>query len=325
MHIHIENDATGPEALQLTKTLLAARIAANPQLDGRFTLSENSDPQHVAAFLPAADIVWAGRKFPLYQHIATAPKLGWVQVMSAGVESWLAQWPESVQLTNASGVHGDKGAEFILMAALMFNFRIPGFLQDQANRRWQPTFGGCARGKKVTLLGLGGIGAAAAALLTRQGYEVTGVTRSGKTTADVARCIAIDEIDAHLATTDVLISTLPLTPETDGLFSRARLAKLPAYAGVIIVGRARVFDYDALQEMLRTGQLGGAVLDVFPGEPLPADDALWQCPRLIITPHCSLDDHGTYLEGCLSLFLDNLQRYLAGEPLTNRVSRDKGY
>lgn len=325
MHIHIENDPAGPQPLNLAKALLWQRIEANPALAGKFTLSENSDPQRVGEYLAAADIVWAGRKFPLYQYRAVTQKLGWVQVMSAGVEGWLEKWPEGIELTNASGVHGEKGAEFILMSALMFNYGIPGFLQDQASQQWQPTFGGSARGKKVTLLGVGGIGTAAATLLTRQGYEVTGVTRSGETTADVARCVSIAGVDAELASTDVLISTLPLTPETDNLFDRQRLAKLPAHAGVIIVGRARVFDYDALQEMLKAGQLGGAVLDVFPEEPLPAGDALWQCPRLIMTPHCSLDDHGAYLEGCLTLFLQNLERYQAGEPLINRVSKEKGY
>lgn len=325
MHIHIENDPAGPQALRLPKALLWQRLEANPLLTGKFTLSENNDPQRLADFLPVADIVWAGRKFPLYQHMAEATKLGWVQVMSAGVESWLERWPGAVQLTNASGVHGDKGAEFILMSALMFNYGIPGFLQDQASQQWRPTFGGCARGKKVTLLGLGGIGSAAAALLTRQGYEVVGVTRSGETQADVARCISLADIEQELADTDVLVSTLPLTPETNGFFSRERLAKLPPRAGVIIVGRARVFDYDALSEMLNQEKLAGAVLDVFYEEPLPEGDALWQCPRLIMTPHCSLDDHGAYLDGCLTLFLQNLERYLAGEPLINRVSSQKGY
>lgn len=87
MHIHIENDPAGPDALQLPQAVLMQRLEANPALRGRFTLSENSDPQRVADFLPAADIVWAGRKFPLYQHLSSASTLGWVQVMSAGVEA----------------------------------------------------------------------------------------------------------------------------------------------------------------------------------------------------------------------------------------------
>lgn len=323
MHIHIENDASAPIALQLPVELLQQRIAANPLLRGKFTLSENSDAESVTAFLADAEILWAGRKLPLYQH--QTPQLKWVQVMSAGVESWLEKWPADIQLVNASGVHGDKGAEFILMAALMFNYGIPGFLQQQARQQWQPTFGGCARGKKVLLLGVGGIGAAAAAMLTRQGYQVCGVTRSGRSDAELARCIAIADVDDELADTDVLISTLPLTLETEGLFDAQRLSRLPSRAGVIIVGRANVFDYHALRGMLSSQRLAGAVLDVFPEEPLPAGDPLWHCPGVVITPHCSLDDHGAYLEGCLSRFIENLERYQAGEPLINRVNPAAGY
>jgi len=94
---------------------------------------------------------------------------------------------------------------------------------------------------------------------------------------------------------------------------------------VVVVGRAAVFDYDALADGLADGRLGGAVLDVFPQEPLPAESRLWSCPRLIMTPHCSLDDHAVYLDGCLDIFVDNLRRFCAGEPLVNVVEAARGY
>ncbi|WP_245840175.1 NAD(P)-dependent oxidoreductase [Pantoea rwandensis] len=178
MHIHIENDASAPQALHLSRDVLQQHLDAHPILRSHFTLTENSDSEQTATFLANCDLLWSGRKLAL--DTFSAPRLRWVQVMSAGVEQWLAHLPQDVTLTNASGVHGDKGAEFILMAALMFNFGIPGFLQDQVQRLWRPTFGGCARGKTVMLLGVGGIGAAAAKLLTAQGYRVIGVTRSGQ-------------------------------------------------------------------------------------------------------------------------------------------------
>lgn len=323
MHIHIENDETAAAALRLSSAYLRQALDAQPQLHGQFTLTENSDPTQTATFLANCDILWAGRKLALEQF--ATPRLGWVQVMSAGVEQWLAHWRKGIVLTNASGVHGDKGAEFILMAALMFNFAIPGFLQDQAQRLWRPTFGGCARGKTVLMLGVGGIGRAAAKLLTAQGYSVIGVTRSGQCDAEVARYIAIDELDSVLPQVDVLVSTLPLTPQTHRLFDRRRLALLPKRAGVVIVGRADVFDYQALREQLRAGDLAGAVLDVYPQEPLPVDDPLWHTPGVIMTPHCSLDDHSAYLDRCLELFIDNLVRYRSGQALRNQVDMQRGY
>ncbi|MEZ3501410.1 D-2-hydroxyacid dehydrogenase [Pantoea sp. KPR_PJ] len=323
MHIHIENDASAPSALHLSPDVLQQHLDRHPELRNRFTLSENSNPAHTATFLGDCDLLWSGRKLALDSF--HTPRLRWVQIMSAGVEQWLAHWPPGITLTNASGVHGAKGAEFILMAALMFNFGIPGFLQDQAQRLWRPTFGGCARGKNVLLLGVGGIGAAAASLLTAQGYCVTGVTRSGRCDADVARCIRIAETDDVLPQVDVLVSTLPLTPQTEGLFDRRRLDLLPARAGVVIVGRAAVFDYAALREKLCAGELAGAVLDVYPQEPLPVDDALWSTPGVVMTPHCSLDDHSAYLTGCLAVFIDNLVRDSRGYPLRNQVDVARGY
>lgn len=323
MHIHIENDPAAAPALRLSSAHLRQALDAQPMLRGQFTLTENDDPAQTAAFLANCDILWAGRKLALDQFVA--PRLVWVQVMSAGVEQWLAHWRSGVALTNASGVHGDKGAEFILMAALMFNFAIPGFLQDQAQRLWRPSFGGCARGKTLMMLGVGGIGRAASKLLSAQGYSVIGVTRSGQCDAEVARCIAIDELDEALPQVDVLVSTLPLTPQTHRLFDRRRLALLPKRAGVVIVGRADVFDYQALREQLTSGDLAGAVLDVYPQEPLPTDDPLWHTPGVIMTPHCSLDDHSAYLDRCLALFIDNLTRYRGGQALRNQVDPARGY
>lgn len=323
MRIHIENDANGPDALQLPTELLHQRLELHPQLRNHFTLTENSDAAQSAIFLANADILWAGRKLAL--DTFTAPHLSWVQVMSAGVEQWLPHLPQGVTLTNASGVHGDKGAEFILMAALMFNFGIPGFLQDQAQRLWRPSFGGCARGKTVLLLGVGGIGSAAARLLTAQGYRVIGVTRSGECSAPVERCISIDAINEVLPQVDVLVSTLPLTAQTHRLFDRRRLDLLPKRAGIVIVGRADVFDYHAMREKLSAGELAGAVLDVYPQEPLPTDDPLWHTPGVVMTPHCSLDDHAAYLEGCLEVFIDNLVRFRSGRALRNQVDIARGY
>jgi phosphoglycerate dehydrogenase-like enzyme len=132
-------------------------------------------------------------------------------------------------------------------------------------------------------------------------------------------------MDSVLPASDFLISSAPLTPLTEGMMGRKQLDLLPAHAGVVIVGRAKVFDCDALVAKLHEGSLAGAVLDVFPIEPLPENHPIWKTPNLIMTPHCSVDDHNVYLDRCLDIFHDNLVRYLDGKPLKNLVDSRLGY
>jgi phosphoglycerate dehydrogenase-like enzyme len=124
---------------------------------------------------------------------------------------------------------------------------------------------------------------------------------------------------------DFVLAILPLTAETRGLLGRAELDLLPRHAGVINIGRGAVIDNDALADKLRKGELSGAVLDVFPEEPLPASSPLWATPNLIMSPHCAIDDASAYAERALDIFLGNLKRYLAGRKLVNLVDTRLGY
>lgn len=320
MRIAVINDPSAPAALSLSEAQMRARLAGLPAATDIVVTAAGPD------LSPAdAEIVFACKKPDIAALKRSMPSLRWVQVISAGVEAILPTLPDDVWLTNASGVHGEKGGEFVLAAALMLNYRIPQFVADKAERRWQPVFATPAKGKRVTLLGVGGIGATAARRLRQNGFIVTGVTRSGAPNADLDHSISVDRLDEVLPLTDILVSTLPATPQTRGLIDRTRLESLPRHAGVIVVGRAAVVDYGAMAEMLTAGTLGGAVLDVYPVEPLPTADTLWDCPNLVMTPHCSVDDHETYMNGCLDIFVDNLGRFMRNEPLRNLIDRELGY
>jgi phosphoglycerate dehydrogenase-like enzyme len=322
MHIHIEN---GEGDLYLQADRLRQRLAKLEHGENAYTVSENADPARLGEGLRGADILFAGRKLDLGLARQAAPTLRWVQIISAGVEAWLPSLSDDIVLTNASGVHGEKGGEFVLAAALMLNYAIPRFVTDKAERRWSPRFGGPIAGRTVVLLGTGGIGGAAASALAARGVRVVGVNRSGVAQGSFEACHRVDRLDEILPQADILVSTLPLTAETRGLVDRRRLERLRQGAGVVVVGRADVFDYRALADLLVAEHLGGAVLDVFPREPLPTDDPLWDCPRLVMTPHCSVDDHETYIERCLDIFLDNLERRHEGRPMRNVVDRERGY
>jgi phosphoglycerate dehydrogenase-like enzyme len=322
LRVHFESDPTAAEALAVTPARLEAALAARPGLAQRIAASFNDDPARFAASAGDAEIVFTARKL---DALAALPALKWVQSISAGVEGMLPHLPPQVTLTNASGVHGDKAAEFILASVLMLNYRIPRFVTDQQHRRWQPAFGGTVAGRTATLLGIGAIGQPAARLLKSFGMRIQAISRSGGERPDVDVSARFADMDALLPATDVLVASAPLTPETKGLVDRRRLDLLPRHAGIVIVGRAKVFDCDALVAKLHEGSLGGAVLDVFPTEPLPPADPIWSTPNLIMTPHCSVDDHGVYLERCLAIFADNLARYIDGSPLRNVVDHSRGY
>jgi phosphoglycerate dehydrogenase-like enzyme len=325
MRIHFENDPDAPLALRVTSAMVEEALSRHPEFSQRFDISFNDDPSRFPECMQDAEAVFTGRKLALAEAQRANPFLRWVQIMTAGAESYLRAVPAGITLTNASGVHARKGAEFILAAVLMLAFRIPHFVTERDRRLWNPSFGGSLAGRRVTMLGVGAIGAAAADMLAPFGVHVTGVTRSGHADAKLVRCIHPDNLDAVLAESDILVSTLPLTPDTSGLIDRRRINLLPRGAGIIVVGRAKVLDYDAMLARLADGTLDGAVLDVFPIEPIPAGDPLWESPRILLTPHCSLDDHETYAMACLEIFADNLARFCARQPLQNVFDPEHGY
>jgi phosphoglycerate dehydrogenase-like enzyme len=123
---------------------------------------------------------------------------------------------------------------------------------------------------------------------------------------------------------DVLVIAAPLTRATHGLIGRPELAQLKRGALLVNVGRAPIVDQAAMLEALETGQLGGAALDVFEPEPLAADSPLWRMPNVIVSPHCA-DSTPESPQRSLAIFLDNLGRFMRGEPLLNVVDRDEGY
>jgi phosphoglycerate dehydrogenase-like enzyme len=321
MRIHIQNSPSGPAELSLSVEALATRLAAAGVSSHQMKITASTMPDEAVD----AEVLFSCEKVDITKAKAHMPSLQWVQVISAGVEGYLATLPDGIMLTNASGVHGEKGGEFVLAAALMLNYRIPVFVSDKQDRRWQPEFVTPARGKRVTLLGLGGIGSESAKALRPRGFTVTGVTRSGTSDVAVDALISVDMIDEVLPQTDILVSTLPLTPESRNLVSRERLQAMPHGAGVVVVGRAAVVDYEALADLLTEGRLGGAVLDVFPQEPLPEESRIWRCPNLIMTPHCSVDDHAIYMSRCLDIFAENVKLFLREAPLRNLVDPARGY
>ena len=320
LRIHVENSPHHSKVYHITPALFGRRVRRSPGLAGRIAITYGQD----SAALAECEVLVVG-SIDGTGLADRAPRLRWIQATSAGVEKLAPTLPDSVVLTNASGVHGPKGGEYAMTALLMLNHRVPHFVTAQRAGRWEQAFTTPIVGKTVLILGVGAFGSAAARLARRFGLRILGVSRSGKANPLVDRMYKPAALRRALPQADFVLATLPLTEETRGLVGRAELDLLPRHAGIANLGRGAVIDNDALADKLRCGELSGAVLDVFPEEPLPASSPLWTVPNLIISPHCAIDDSTSYAERALDIFVGNLERYLAGRRLLNVVDKALGY
>lgn len=276
--------------------------------------------------LRRADVLIAG--VPNTKLLAAeAGGLKLIQMIGAGVENltpfdWLSP---TTTLTNASGVHAEKAGEFGLMATMMLHECVPWIATNQRHHAWKRQLRGIVLGRRVLIYGVGALGSAIAERLTAVGFNVTGIRRSGEAHPAVAHMTTPDHFHEELCRTDVLVLTCPLTSETRGLLGDRELGLLPKGAAVLNVARAGVVDHPALIRALDSGHLSGAILDVFEREPLPEDDPLWDVPNLMVFPHISSAAPEGYIDRCLSILADNIQRAKSSQPFRNVVDPGLGY
>jgi phosphoglycerate dehydrogenase-like enzyme len=323
LRIHAQVNPAASLAPEFTAPRVLAALA---ELGDAVLLSHGSTPAEFEAALPQAEALFLTGQAPLHDLARRAPRLRWISYTSAGVEGVLKlDLPPHVVLTNASGTHTPKAAEFALTAVLMLNNHLPHLMTAQRAHRWAPRPAATVAGKTVLILGMGALGGGAATALKAQGMRVVGNSRVGRPHPSVDVMTQGEAFRAHLPQADFLVIALPLTPQTHGLIGRAELDLLPKHAGVVNIGRGEQLDAVALAAKLSDGTLAGAVLDALPQEPLPPDSPLWDTPNLIVTAHCGLYDPSAYASRCLDPFRANLRRYLAGEPLQQVVERGRGY
>ena len=230
-------------------------------------------------------------------------------------------------LTNSSG-YGVTIAEHVVMVTLMLLRRMPEYEAVVRQHSWSRQLPiRSIRDNEFTILGTGNIGTNVAQRLRGMGAaKITGLSRSGRPSADFDQVLPISRLDEVLPETKILVMALPSTPETENILSRERIALLPPEAYVINVGRGTALDQDALTEALNSRRLAGAALDVMVPEPLPPDHPLWNARNLILTPHVSGNmTLGYTCDVNVEMFCRDLANYAAGRPLVNLVDRTLGY
>ena len=176
--------------------------------------------------------------------------------------------------------------------------------------------------RSVVILGLGALGTACAKALAGLGFKVTGWSRTPKTLEGIDCVHGSEGLQMALERAEILATILPNTPETTNLLNAESLARMPKGAVILNPGRGNVIDDDALLAALDAGQIGGATLDVFKTEPLPADHPYWAHPKVTVTPHIAAE---TRPASAARVIAENIRRGEAGEPFLFRVDRAQGY
>jgi phosphoglycerate dehydrogenase-like enzyme len=324
LRVHVQESRNSIDGFQVTRERFLRGLALSPDLAARIDATFGADRSELDRGLADAEVLLAGN-FEADDLRRRAPVLRWVQSIFAGVETLLAAIPSDVALTNASGVHAPKAAEFAVCSLLMLNSAIPQMIAHQRSRQWRPIFTPTVAGKTVVVLGTGCLGTAVAEAAARFGVRTVGVSRSGRPTAAFSVVHEVTRLTTVLPEADFLVVTLPNTPATRKIIGRREFAALKRGAGFVSIGRGQVVDQSALVEALQSGHLGSAVLDVFEVEPLPQDSPLWNLDNVVVCAHCGVDDLDAYVPRALDLFLRNVSRYLSGEELLNRIQPELGY
>jgi phosphoglycerate dehydrogenase-like enzyme len=305
-----------------------ALVAAFPEVE--FVRARTLDEAGRA--IVDVDICFAAMLAPAM--IATAPRLRWVHSSASAVQGLLplAELAQAgVQLTNSRGVQAIPIAEHVMGGVLQLSRRFDRTLRAQQEQQWiqhelSVHWPWMLHGRRMTIVGLGTIGLEVAKRAHAFGMHVTGVRRHAdrERPSYVDAVVGADHLDDALTGCDVVVLSAPGTTRTQHLIGAPQLARLNRGAVLVNVARAGIVDGDAMQAALHSGQLGGAVLDVFDHEPLAADDPLWTTPNVVLTPH-SAGFRASHWDEVAALFRDNLVRFQRGEPLRNSVDLAAGY
>jgi phosphoglycerate dehydrogenase-like enzyme len=275
------------------------------------------------AWLAQADAMLAWR--PPAGLTARAPRLRWIQSLTGGCEQWLGpDTPAAAVLTCARGTHRVQMAEHILAALFLCSKDLAGIVLDQVQSRWRRRINPTLAGATLGILGLGAIGVEVARRAAALDMRVIGTKREPTPIPHVERVGPPPETARVLAESDYLLLLLPSTADTRGLIDAAALARLKPSAWVLNFGRGDLVVDADLVAAVRERRIAGAVLDVFTTEPLPASHPFWTTPGIVVLPHVG-GLHPTRDTIVAELWVQNLQRFLGGQPLLQVVDRARGY
>jgi phosphoglycerate dehydrogenase-like enzyme len=293
---------------------------AAPHADLRFVARVADAGDDIAEVDAIAGAVRAG-------DLVRARNLKWVHSWGAGVDSDL--FPEMVAspvvLTSSAGNGAIPLAEHSMLLMLMLNRDVPRWMRAQTNQSWDRFTHGELNGLTVGIFGLGNSGSDLAAKAQAFHMRVIGLRRNAdRLVPGVDQMYRIDQLHEFLGQADFVVVTAPSTPSTIGVFDAQAFRAMKHTAYFICISRGGIADDEALLKALREGWIAGAGLDAHGTEPLPEASPFWTLPNVIVTPHNGATTAATQQRG-VDIFVGNLKRFLAGEPLCNVVDKTEGY
>jgi len=284
------------------------------------TIHPAAQEEEIGNFIEKTDILLTNRISEAW--IKKALKLHWIQATTTGVD-YLINLPslrKEVLLTSTRGIHGPQMSEMAILLMLALNRNLPQVIRNQDQGIWERYPGKLLYQKKVGIVGLGAIGREIAKKCKAFGMTVYGIATQKREVEGVDYSCGSEDLLQVLKEVDYLILVVPNTPRTRKMIGANELSSMKPTAYLINIARGEIVDEEALTHALKTGQIAGAALDTFCTEPLPKDHPFWGMKNVMITPHVGgMSD--IYVEQVLSVFKENLRRFLRGEKqaLINRI------
>jgi phosphoglycerate dehydrogenase-like enzyme len=312
-------------AQQLEEELVELIQQAAPQWE----IITGKEPEHWENHLQDAEII-AGWKTSMKEaSLGKDTAIRWIQTWSAGVDSMPLDQLEvnDILLTSANGVHAYPISETIFAMMLGLTRKIHTYIRNQNQKEWDHS--GLKleiHGKTIGIIGIGAIGKETAKIAKAFGMKVLGVRHSGKESEHVDEMFKTEHLHEVLSRCDYVVNTVPLTPDTRGMFGTREFEVMKDTAFLINIGRGETVKEQELIEAINSKAIAGAGLDVFEKEPLEKNNPLWEMDNVILTPHTAGSTEFYNKRVIEDIFVPNLKEYIAGNPPpVNLVDYRKGY
>ena len=255
------------------------------------------------------------------------PNLRWLHVTRGGLNAYLTPLVKArpIQVTGSKGIHGTVFSEFALACIFALAKKLPECLEAQTQRKWQKLVPVEVKGKTLGIVGLGTAGTELARKAKVLGLRVIATKRTPTPKPDYVDALGAPEfLSQLLAESDFVVLLLASVPSTINIIGEPEIRSMKKSAYLINLTGGQAIEEKLLVRALKENWIAGAALDAFARQPLPEDSELWNLPNVIISPRIGGLTEQKW-SPLLPIFVDNLNRFVAGEPLRNVVDKELGY